>query len=315
MPATDLRAARSIGDAIAHGRRVLTDAGCESPRLDAELLLADVLGVGRERLVLDRASPLPAPVAARYDALLDRRREREPVAYILGRRGFRHITLGVDRRVLIPRPETELLVEVALGLPAGARVLDVGTGSGAVALALKHERPDLEVRGTDVSDAALAVARANARALGLDVSFGRADLLAGTGGIGGAGRLGSGEVDAVLANLPYVPSGAALAPEIMRYEPAGALFAGADGLDLVRRLVAEIAVAGRGADGSTGGGAGGSTGGGADGGADGGISLLALEIGPEQAAEVAGLVHGAGFRAVRIERDLAGRERVVVGAR
>ncbi len=182
----------SVAAAVAHGRDLLAAAGCDTPRLDAELLLAEVLGVGRERLVLDRDELLDADVGARFDALLARREAREPVAYILGRREFRRLALAVDRRVLIPRPETELLVEVGLGLAPGTRVVDVGTGSGAVALALKDERPDLVVRGIDIDPDALEVARANAARLGLEVEFARADLLDGE------------RYDAVLANLPYV---------------------------------------------------------------------------------------------------------------
>jgi len=121
----------------------LTTAGCDTPRLDAELLLSYVLGVGRERLVIDAFEELDAFELERYGAVVARRAAREPVAYILGRKAFRRIVVSVDRRVLIPRPETELLVDVALSLDRGARVADVGTGSGAVALALKEERPDL----------------------------------------------------------------------------------------------------------------------------------------------------------------------------
>jgi release factor glutamine methyltransferase len=266
----------SIGAAAARGRDVLALAGCSTPRLDADLLLAAALGVGRERLVIDHDRTLEAAEQTRFDALLGRRQAREPVAYILGRREFRHLSLAVDRRVLIPRPETELLVEVGLELAPGAAVLDVGTGSGAIALALKDERPDLAVRGTDVSADALTVARANAATLGLDVSFAQADLLDG------------GPADAVLANLPYVRQGTALAPEILRHEPLGALFAGPDGLDLVRRLIADA--------GET------------------GVPRLALEIGPDQAAEVAWLVKLAGFGTVQVRRDLAGLDRVVVGS-
>src|SRR3712207_1037425 len=133
--------------------------------------------------------------------------------------------LAVDPRVLVPRPETEHVVEAALALPHGARVVDVGTGSGAVALALKDERPDLDVHATDISVDALNVARGNAGALGLDVTFSVADLY-------------EGEFDAVLSNPPYVADRDDLPPEVVRHEPAQALFAGPDGLDVIRRLVA-----------------------------------------------------------------------------
>ncbi len=279
---------RSIGEVLTRGCDLLRRAGCDTPRLDAELLLAEVLDpahpVGRERLVIDRDLRVDAEASARFDALLARRAAREPVAYILGRRAFRYLTLAVDRRVLIPRPETELLVEVGLSLPHGSRVTDVGTGSGAVALALKDERPDLAVWGTDAEPGALTVARANARSLGLSVHFFLSDLLEGLRDAHGAPP-----ADAVLANLPYVPTGTELAPEIARYEPAGALFAGPDGLALVRRLIAASAAAR--------------------------LSLLALEIGPEQAAAVEILMQGAGWTAVEVRRDLAGRGRVVVGRR
>jgi release factor glutamine methyltransferase len=268
----------TIGAALAQGRRTLEQAGCDTPRLDAELLLAEVLGVGRERLVIDREVMVDAAAAGRFAGLVARRAAREPVAYVLGRRGFRRISLMVDGRVLIPRPETELLVEVGLALPAGARVLDVGTGSGAVALALKDERPDLIVRGCDMSAGAVDVARANAAALELDVAVAQADLLE-----------GAPAADAVLANLPYVEDGAELAPEIARWEPAGALFAGPDGLSVIRRLVA---AAGRAA-----------------------IALLALEIGCGQAGAVTELMRAAGYRSVEVRRDLAGLDRVVVGVR
>lgn len=271
--AEPVAAGLSVGGAVAAGTVRLSEAGCESPRLDAELLLAEVLAVGRERLVIDRHEPLSPAAWAHFEALLTRRQAREPVAYILGRREFRYLTLSVDPRVLIPRPETELLVEVGLTLPPGSRVADVGTGSGAVALALACERPDLVMVGLEVDPGALEVARDNAVRLGREVEFRVSDLL------------DNGEYDAVLANLPYVAEGAPLAPEILEYEPARALFAGADGLDLVRRLVAQAE----------------------------GVDLLALEIGPEQAAVVAGLLTEHGFGSVEVRPDLAGRARVVVG--
>src|SRR5207248_5346571 len=177
--------------------------------------------------------PRSPAAARRFASLVARRVGREPVAYILGRRAFRDVELIVDPRVLIPRPETELLVEAALELPEGARVIDVGTGSGAVALALKHERPDLEVTGSDVSADALAVARANGDRLGLAVTWRRADLLTRAGG----------PWDAVLANPPYVPDPdlSQLAPEIRRHEPPAALSAGEDGLAVIGWLVDQVA--------------------------------------------------------------------------
>jgi release factor glutamine methyltransferase len=277
VPPADARvASATIGEALTAGAARLAAAGVDTPRLDAEVLLAWVLNVDRGRLVIDRDVALDGVAAERFEALLVRREAREPVAYILGRRAFRRLELVVDRRVLIPRPETELLVEVGLGLARGSRVVDVGTGSGAVALALKDERPDLQVRGSDVSADALEVARANAVGLGLDVAFVRGDLLDGVQ-----------HADALLANLPYVADGAELPPEITRYEPAGALFAGPDGLDLIRRLVLAVS-------GPT-------------------VGLLALEIGPEQAVEVSQLLWDAGFAEVGVRHDLAGLERVVVG--
>lgn len=272
--------AMSVRDALARASATLGCAGCDSPRLDAELLLASVLKVTRARLVLDAHRTLDGRAAlAPFEALVSRRAAREPVAYILGRREFRRISLAVDGRVLIPRPETELLVQVGLSLGPGARVVDVGTGCGAVALALKDERPDLEVSGVDSSPDALAVARANSRRLGIEVRFAEADLL------------DSGQYDAVLANLPYVADGCSeLAPEITRYEPRSALFGGADGLDVLRRLVALAAAPRR------------------------RPSLIALEVGPEQARTVCSLLREAGFPAVEVLVDLAGRERVVVGS-
>jgi release factor glutamine methyltransferase len=181
--------------------------------------------------------------------------------------------------VLIPRPETETLVEAALAaLPRGARVVDVGTGSGAVALALKDERPDLQVIATDVSADALEVARANAQRLGLEVELVCADLLTGVR-----------DVDAVVSNPPYVEDGAELAPEIVRHEPALALRAGPEGLDVLRLLVP--AAAARGAE------------------------ILAVEVGAGHAAAVQALAREAGFARSERRADLAGVDRVVVAWR
>jgi release factor glutamine methyltransferase len=217
----------SAREAITSAADAFGAAGCDSPRLDAELLVADALGVTRERLLTDPDLAIESPVARVLSERVRRRVAREPVAYILGRRGFRRIELAVDRRVLIPRPETELLVELALELPRGARVHEVGTGSGAVALALLDERPDLEVSASDASAAAAEVARANC----LPVTVARG--------------LPPGDYDLVLANLPYVREDewAGLQPEIRNYEPREALVAGPTGLEAIDELVAEALVA------------------------------------------------------------------------
>lgn len=273
----------SVRDALDGAVTAIGAAGCQTPRLDAEVLLAHVLGVARERLLLDRELVVAgSAVRAFQDAVRRRAVQREPVAYIVGRRGFRRLDLAVDPRALVPRPESELLVERALALATGTSVLDVGTGSGAVALALKDERPDLTVTGSDVSDDALDLARANAQRLGLDVRWLRADLLAGL----------PDEFDAVLANLPYVAESdrARLAPEILRHEPPGALFAGADGLDTIRALLAQLSVTER-------------------------VAFVALEVGAGQAAEVAGLARASGYLTVECVHDLAGVERVVTAER
>jgi release factor glutamine methyltransferase len=208
----------------------LDAAGCDTPRLDAELLLAHALGTDRTGLVLRGDAPLTRDEQAAFDALLERRAAREPVAYIVGSRGFRHLELTVDRRVLIPRPDTETLVEQAIALaPSGARVHDVGTGSGAIALALADERPDLRLSASDASPGAVSVARHNAERLGLDVPVEVAD------------GLPAGSYDLVVANLPYVREDewGGLEPEIRDYEPQMALVSGADGLDAIRLLVAQ----------------------------------------------------------------------------
>jgi release factor glutamine methyltransferase len=214
----------SVRDALDSSVIALQAAGCDSPRLDAELLLAHVLGVNRAALIASPSRELEPDEARAFMDLAARRRSREPVAYILGSKGFRTIDLHVDPRVLIPRPETEFVVEAALSLPEGARVVDVGTGSGAIALALKTERPDLSVAATDVSAGALEVARENAARLGLDVELAEGDLLAGF------------DADAVVSNPPYVAHGERL-PADIGFEPREALYGGEDGLDVIRRLI------------------------------------------------------------------------------
>jgi release factor glutamine methyltransferase len=280
VPRTPL-AQTSVRDALDSALIALTAAGCDTPRLDAELLLADAMGVDRAAIVSDPGRELTPQQARRFQTYAMRRAQREPVAYILGTKGFRTIDLLVDSRVLIPRPETEHLVEAALELPHGARVADVGTGSGAVALALKAERPDLEVIATDASPEALAVARANAERLGLDVQLLAGDLLESV----------EGPLDAVLSNPPYVAEAerVSLAPDITRHEPEMALYAGEDGLSLIRRLAPAAAASG--------------------------ASLLALEVGFGQAGVVAEIVRKAGFPDIRVIADLAGIERVVAGRR
>jgi release factor glutamine methyltransferase len=264
-----------------------TARGLSSPRLDAELLAAHAFGMARVQLYTHFDRPLAAEELAALRELVRRRQAGEPVAYLTGKKEFWSLDLRVDSRVLVPRPDTETLVEVALDLLPKAeprRVADIGTGSGAVALALKRERPEADVVAVDRSPDALAVARANALRLGLAVRFVEGDLL--------APLAGEAPFDLLTANLPYIPTAdlTDLAPEV-RSEPRLALDGGADGLDLIRRLLAE----GAGARASL-----------VPGGA------VALEIGVGQAGAVAGLLRAAGLVDPVIRCDLAGLDRVVV---
>ncbi len=285
------RAAASVREALGAASDALGAAGVEDPRLDAELLLGEAMGRTRAALAADPGAEVPAAAARAFGDLVRRRLRREPVAYIIGRKGFREIELAVDRRVLVPRPETELLVEVALERAPGS-VLDVGTGSGAIALAVADELPGCAVTATDTSPGALEVARANAERLGL---ADRVRFLPGS-------LPDEGEFDLILANLPYIaePDWQSLQPEITAWEPREALLAGPDGLDTYRTLLPALRcrtsrrIAVTTATSVVGG-------------------VVALEVGEGQAGAVAALMREAGFEAIERRRDLAGIERVVLG--
>jgi release factor glutamine methyltransferase len=225
-------AARTVSAVLDDAAERIAAAGVEEARGDAEVLVADALGVKPEQLSVESAGELEPEVAETIESSVRRRVEREPIAYILGRAPFRGLEIYVDERVLWPRRETELLVEVGAKLPEGARVHEVGTGSGAIALALIHERPDLRVTASDLSPEAVEAARENAERLGLDldvsVGVGLPDDLEG--------------VDLVIANLPYVTDATIFdrSPEIQR-EPKIAVTGdcGEDGLGVIRGLIAE----------------------------------------------------------------------------
>jgi release factor glutamine methyltransferase len=264
----------------------------DTPMLDARLLLcealhSDMAGVmSGEPAALPAALPAARPVseaaATEYRRVLERRLAGECVAYILGRKEFWGLEFSVSPAVLVPRPDTETLVEAALAaidkLGAGCRVLDLCTGSGAVAIALKHERPGLEVSASDISPAALDVARLNAKRLHVDIRFIESDLFA---------RI-DGFFDIISANPPYIPAALidSLAPEL-RWEPRLALDGGAEGLDCVRRLIlgarAHLVPGG----------------------------LLFIEADPGQMAAISGVLGHNGYGEARTYRDLAGRERII----
>lgn len=268
----------------------LAERGVDDPRLDAELLLAHVLGVRRLDLYLQFERPLTPDEVAAYREAIRRRGQREPLQYITGTASFRELELAVDPRVLIPRPETEVLVGAVLEWAAGRAdlvALDIGTGSGAIALSLLAEGPFARVVATDVARGALELAAENARRTGLGdhLELRHGPLWE---------PIGDGErFDVIVSNPPYVADaeGAGLQPEVAAHEPAGALFAGADGLDVLRAIAAGAAAR------LSGGG------------------LLAVEVGLGQGAAVAGMLERGPFGPPRIVEDLTGRERIVLAAR
>ena len=268
--------ARRLGQILRRATEHLAAHGVDTPRLDAELLLAHALGLSRLQLYTEHDRPLTDAERSAARDLVRRRAAREPVAYILGEWGFRRLTLRVDRRALVPRPETEVLVERCLALLAGMdapRVLDVGVGSGAIALALADEHPGARVTGVDTSRAALTLARENAERTGLALELRE-------GGLGEA----EGDWDLVVSNPPYVAAAdfESLQPEIRLWEPREALVG--DGLheELARGLQR---------------------------------GRLALEVGDGQAPHVVATLGSLGYDEIRTTPDLTGRERVVEGLR
>jgi release factor glutamine methyltransferase len=282
--------APTVKESIVGAADRLRRADSSSPRLDAELLLAEALGVRREALYAAPERVLDAQEQARFEGFIRRRERREPVAYIVGRKAFRALDLRVNPSTLIPRPETETLVEAALAqLPAGRvrpTVLDIGTGSGAVALALADEHPSVRVVATESEPAALETARLNAARLGLSdrVEFVLGDLYDG---------LPPGALfQVIVSNPPYVTPQEleTLAPEVRDWEPHRALLGGEGGLDYYQRIVPvapTFLVPG---------------------------GFLAVEVAEERAEEVRGLFEAArSFEEIAVVKDLGGKPRVVVG--
>lgn len=257
----------------------LAARGVPSPRVDAEQLLAHALDLSRIDLYTQHDRPLTEAERGAVRELVRRRGRREPLAYVLGEWGFRRLVLKSDARALVPRPETEVVVDHCLELLAGLsapRVIDVGTGSGAIALALAHEHPGAVVTATDASSDALALARENARLIGVDVTFVEGDLLAEQ----------AGPFDLVVSNPPYVPAAEldGLEPEVRDWEPRSALLD--DGQTERLAAAARAALSG----------------------------WLVLEIHEERARSVSATLTGLGYRDVAVAPDLAGRPRVVSGS-
>jgi release factor glutamine methyltransferase len=274
----------TVGDALAEAASRLTAAAVDTPSVDAEWLLAHVLGCTRTELQLERSRELSADEQRAFAARVERRERREPLAYVLGEWGFRGLTLLVDARALVPRPETEVVVERCLELIdpiAEPRVCDIGVGSGAIALAIAAEHSGARVLGIDSSEAALDLAEQNRRRAGVDgrVRLVHGDLLAGR----------QGPFDLVVSNPPYVRAEdwERLQPEIRLYEPRAALV-GSDVAETIARDAQPTL--GRG-------------------------GWLVLEAGDGQAQGLAESLLGLGYEDVTITRDLAGRERVVEGRR
>jgi len=269
----------------------LRERGFESARLDAELMLAMVLECDRIKLIIDSKRPLAGDELACYKLLHKRRRNGEPVAYLRGTREFFSREFHVDKRVMVPRPETELLVEVGLrrtrSLDLSARVLDICTGSGCVAITLKKERPTTRVFASDVSPEALSLARHNALRLGARVAFAEGSVFSSP-----LAQAALGQIDLVTANPPYISAAdaAELPLDVSAFEPELALYSGDDGLDLTRSIVRqapEVLAPG---------------------------GVLALEVAHDAAERVAALMTAAGLMAIEVDRDFARIERVVSGA-
>lgn len=278
----------TVGRVLAWATADFRSRGIESARLDAELLLGQALGLDRIRLILEHQRPLAPGELSRYRALIKRRRSAEPIAYIRGEREFYGLPIRVDARVLIPRPDSETLVEVALERTRAwsmfGNALDLCTGSGCVAIAFAHARRTWRVTGVDASPGALDVARDNALRLGLvpGLRFVQGDLFA---------PLENERFELIMANPPYIPDAemAELDAGIRDFEPRLALAGGADGLDVIRRLVEQAP-----RHLSPGG-------------------VLALEVGHDQAGRVSELFERAGLGSLERHRDYGGHERVVSG--
>jgi release factor glutamine methyltransferase len=273
-----------IARALTETSERLAAAGCDSPRVDAEILVSHVVGLSRSELGLEGSRKLSRHEEKTLERLVARREEREPLAYVLGEWGFRRLTLGIDRRVLVPRPETEIVVERCLERIAGlaeARVLDVGTGSGAIALAIADEHPGAaRVTGVDASAGALEVAGANVLRTGVPVELREWDLFTG---------LPEGPWDLVVSNPPYVRLDdiEVLEPEVRDWEPREALV-GVGATEAVVRGALDVLRPG---------------------------GALVLEIAAWDAGRVTAMLAGLGYTDVVTTQDLAGRDRVVEGAR